>query len=121
MRTRSPAFCASAKLRGMASSAQQARHQRAVRAVAAAGGRETAVQKDLGFGRGFPQQLAGRQTDAHRTRRVAAGRPGHHRPENIKQTHRPLLCAEAINDNIRKTASQMSCIRLAIFGGVRGI
>ena len=63
---------------------EQTRDQRAVRAVAAAGQGKAAVQRDVRVHRPIAEQLARRQTDAHRARRVTAGRADHHRTENVK-------------------------------------
>ena len=45
---------------------------------------ENGVKQDLGLGRLLPQEPPRRAADAHRTRRVAAGRPRHDRAEHIK-------------------------------------
>ena len=64
--------------------AEQARDQRAVRAVAVTGQGEAAVQRNVRVHRLIAEQLAGRQADAHGPGRVAAGRADHDRPKNIK-------------------------------------
>ena len=64
--------------------AQQPGDKRPVRAVAAPRGGKAAVKQDLGLGRLLPQESPRRAADAHRTRRVAAGRPRHDRAEHIK-------------------------------------
>ena len=64
--------------------AEQARNQRAVRAVAVAGQGKAAVQRDVGMHRPVAEQLARRQANAHSAGRVTAGRADHHGPENIK-------------------------------------
>ena len=64
--------------------AQQPGDKRPVRAVAAPRGGKTAVKQDLGLGRLLPQEPPRRAADAHRPRRVAAGRPRHDRAEHIK-------------------------------------
>ena len=63
---------------------EQARNQRAVRAVAMAGQGKAAVQQDVGMHRPVAEQLARRQANAHSAGRVTAGRADHHGPENIK-------------------------------------
>ena len=63
---------------------EQARDQRAVRAVAMTGQGEAAVQRNVRVHRPVAEQFAGRQADAHSPGRVAAGRADHDRPENIK-------------------------------------
>lgn len=64
--------------------AQQACHQRTVRAVAPACGGKAAIEQDLGLGRLLAQQTARCAANAHRARRMAAGRSGHDRAQHIK-------------------------------------
>lgn len=64
--------------------AEQARDQRAVRAVTVTGQGEAAMQRDVRVHGLVAEQLAGRQADAHGSGRVTAGRADHDRPENIK-------------------------------------
>ena len=64
--------------------AQQPRHQRAVGAVAFAGGGKAAVQADVCLRRNLAQKLLGSIADLCRTGGVTGGRPDHHRAKNIK-------------------------------------
>ena len=63
---------------------QKARHQRFVGTVAAPGGGKAAVEQNLCVGGLLAQQTPRRAANAHRARRMAAGRPGHDRAQHIK-------------------------------------
>ena len=64
--------------------AQKPSHQRFVRAMALSRLRKGAVQRNVRFDRLPAQKRARHVPDPYRSRRVGAGRPDHHRPQNVE-------------------------------------